>query len=466
MRLALGISLLVATLAAGCASAPHGAAAIQPPPTTAAEHDAATVAQCAQRMEHCYGLMERLRSGGRRHAEFLMPRDQDLLEHSLAEYLRCRQTLKQIAAAHDAHDAELSRLSRKCRQQYDVSVVSFAAEDPVLWRAMNQSFHRSSIPRGSCDEIVYELTATPKASLANNEQERVGELIRRRALLLPGVENDLRHTPGVQLISSSGQAITSQLSRGQNLLVTATGRLKNPTARTLAFTVEQRARLRATLLPGDILLTYTAGYASNLFVPGNFKHAATFVGTEEERRRVGYPRERLLAVASPKSERLVNTLAQGTTASGEVADVVESVAEGVLLINFDKLLTTRINRLLVLRPRLADEDRAHQLADVFSYVGDEFDFSFDLTDASDQVCTEVVYRSLQGRGGIDLTLANYAGRLTLPPDEILKYAAKRGRDQFECVLIVDESQEKAGAAQVIHGAETSSWIDRLLGATR
>jgi hypothetical protein len=138
----------------------------------------------------------------------------------------------------------------------------------------------------------------------------------------------------------------------------------------------------------------------------------------------------------------------------------------VLLINFDRLLTTRINRLLVLRPRLTEHDRARQLADVFSYVGDEFDFSFDLTEASNQVCTEVVYRSLQGRGGIELPLINYAGRLTLPPDEILKYAVTQGQGQFECILAVGDAPQSPGMAMLIPGGETNAWISRLLGTAQ
>jgi hypothetical protein len=339
-------------------------------------------------------------------------------------------------------------------------------EDPVLWRALNQSFYRSDIPRGSCDRILHEVTASQAAPLAGDAEERVHELIRRRGWLLPAVENELWHVKPMELLFGSGRAVYAQLQKGQNLLVAGTGRIKNPIARPVLITDEQRGQIRNALQPGDVLLTYTAGYVCNLAIPGNFKHAVTFVGTNEERRRVGLPPETLLAIAGANNQRLARVLAQTTIESGEAADMVEAVAEGVLLNNLQRMLASRINRLVALRPRLSHVERAEQIRDVLSYVGDEFDFAFDLTDASDQVCTEVVYRSLQGRGGIDLTLSEHAGRLTLPPDDILRYCMQRGSDQFECILIVDEAPEAAGTARILHAAEAQERIAQLPGVHR
>ena len=69
-----------------------------------------------------------------------------------------------------------------------------------------------------------------------------------------------------------------------------------------------------------------------------------------------------------------------------------------------KIMDTHINRLLVLRPILTEEERTEFLAGVFSYLGDEYDFYFDFADSSRQVCTEVHYRTLNGKGGINFTL--------------------------------------------------------------
>ena len=462
MRLVVWTLLLLLPMA-GCATGPLTAQRVGSTQIPSAEGDAQIIAQCAERMDQCFGSMRRLQSTTRQHPDFLSPRDHDVLERSLAEYLFCRHELERIAEQQKRRDAELSLVSLRCKTQQDVHLASLAFEDPVLWRGLNQSFHRSDIPRGSCDRILHEVTASQAAPLAGDAQEQVNDVIRRRGLLLPTVENELWHAQPMELVCASGHALSAQLQRGKNLLVTGTGRIKNPIYRPLLISDEQRRQIRSALQPGDVLLTYTAGYVCNLIVPGNFKHAVTFVGTEDERRRAGLPQEMLLAIAGPNHQRLARVFTQTKIESGEAADVVEAVAEGVVLNNLDRMLDSRVNRLVALRPRLSHAERAEQMRDVLSYVGDEFDFSFDLTDASDQVCTEVVYRSLQGRGGIDLLLSQHAGRLTLPPDDILRYCMQRGGNQLECILLVDESPEAAGTASILRGEEAQKGIARLLG---
>lgn len=462
MRVALWM-LLPMLLAAGCASSPPLAQGHRVHEIRGNEPDAQLLARCAARMEQSLAFIQRLRDPTRQDPDFLAPRDQDMLEHSWSDYLACRQALEQIATRQERQNAELSEASRQCKTQYDAHLASLAVEDPVLWRALNQSFHRSGIPQDSGERILHELTDS-RTTLASESAERMHNVIRHRALLLPEVENELRHTQPAQFLKSTGETISSRVEKAQHLVVTGTGRIKNPAYRQLTIPPEQRREVRAALLPGDIVLTYAAGYVTNLFVPGSFKHALTFVGTEEERRAVGYPAERLLAAAGARSERLAAALAQTTTKkSGKPADVVEAISEGVLLNNLDELLETRVNRLVVFRPRLTEAERAEQLIDVLSYVGDDFDFDFDLTDASDQVCTEVVYRSLQGRGGARFTLSEIVGRMTLTPDDIVRYCTRHAGEQFDCILGIDGAPMGTGKARITTGAAAQEWVAGLLG---
>jgi len=394
--------------------------------------------------------MRRLREGSHREPDFLSPREQDLVEQVFAEYLCCRRELEQAAKHQGTPDIEQKDLSLRCKAEHDVQLAALALEDDVLGRALNQSFHRSAIPPGTCDRIIHEVTAAPVAS-SSESQQRWNDIVQRRAWVAPSVENQMRHLPPLELLADSQSAISTQLQHQKNMLVAGIGRLKNPTAHPLQFSEQQRRQIRSTLRPGDVPLTYTAGMTSNLFIPGNFKHAAIFVGTADERGREGLDSPRLLSIAGPPK-----------LASGAAADVVEAVSEGVLLNNFDRILTTRVNRLAVLRPCLNESDRASQIADALSYVGDSFDFTFDLTDASDQVCTEVVYRSLQGRGGIDIPLLQHAGRLTLAPDDFAKYATQAAGALLPCVLLVEEPPESLGKISVLAGAEAQQRLGQLL----
>jgi len=420
--------------------------------------DLENFADCADRMARSIGVMQKLRATTRLHPDFLLPRDQDLLECSLAEYFSSSQELEKIAERQQLRNPELSHLSRRVRTEHDVRVASLAVEEPVLWRAMNQSFHRSSIPRGTCDRLLHRLTVSDAELVAGDSREQVKDLIRRRGLVAPALENSVRHCPAVEAVFATRHALSGHYHDSQKLFAAGIGRIKNPAIRLLNISPEQRSQLRQMLRPGDVLLTYSAGYASNWFIPGHFKHAATFVGTNQERRDAGLPPEALLAAAGINSQRLARVVDQATIGSGEAADVVEAVTEGVRLNSFDRMITSRISQLVVLRPHLSDHERAEQIADVLSYVGDEFDFSFDLTDASDQICTEVVYRSLQGRGGIEIHLTDHVGRRTLLPDDILSYAARRGRSQFTCILIVDEA---FGMPSVLTASDAQKWITSL-----
>jgi len=106
---------------------------------------------------------------------------------------------------------------------------------------------------------------------------------------------------------------------------------------------------------------------------------------------------------------------------GSRADLIEAVAEGVKFSNLDTILDTHVNRLLVLRPLINDAERTAFLAGVFAYVGDPYDFRFDFADASRQVCTEVIYRALNGKSQIDFKLTSRAGHPTLSADDIVLY---------------------------------------------
>ncbi|MGI8979772.1 MAG: YiiX/YebB-like N1pC/P60 family cysteine hydrolase [Pirellulaceae bacterium] len=490
--LALLLPLLAGcAMLAGCASGLPAARSSRRPAVVHDEQaDAQVISRNAARMEVCLATLRRLRGDQpAREPDYLLPSEHDLVERTLTEYLACRDELQQIAIRHTSPSspAGLSQLAIARQAECDIALTGAALDDDVLRRALNQEFHRSGIPEGTCDRIMHEVTdsnlvrslpePTPGGSVvpasygediqsapsARDARRRIEGIIRRRSLLLPVVENEMWHLPPTHFLTSTARVAGNQLHRCRGAFVASLGRLQNPAARPLEFTPAQRQQIRGSLQPGDVLLTYTEGFASNLLIPGAFKHAATFVGTEDDRRRAGIPADVLAAHAGPSNERLPQVLRQLKTTDGETADVVESVAEGVLLSHFDRILTTRVNRLVVLRPRLAPEERASQLVDVLSFVGDEYDFSYDLTDGSDQVCTEVVYRSLHGRGGIAFPLTKHAGRFTLTADEILKYHLEAGANQFECVLIVDEEPRSPGKATIHFADEGHAWISRLPG---
>lgn len=413
----------------------------------------------------------------------LSMRGQEVVESLYFDYLACRKTLDQVAGRNEAN---FSRLATTQRIRADAALVFTFLEDDLMTRTLNQSFYRHGIASNTFDEIVFEVTdpkvmeqldkafapgnpaldfatASPHgAQAADQARELVQSIVQRRTRLLPETTNKLWHAPPARALIGSTRAVTEQWRRGRSSLIEGVGRMKNPLARPLAFSEVQREEIHRLLEPGDVILTYSSGWASNLFLPGNFKHAITYVGTPAERARIGLTPERAALFPEPRRSRLAHSLGQTTLETGEPANLVESLAEGVIFGNLDDVLKTRINRLVVLRPRLHPEERLAQLTDVFSFVGDEYDFFFDFADGSDQVCTEVVYRSLQGRGGIDFSLVKRAGHVTLSADDIIQYYLENPHREFACIAFVDEDEQAAGSAKLLVFDHAQQHVARLM----
>lgn len=178
----------------------------------------------------------------------------------------------------------------------------------------------------------------------------------------------------------------------------------------------------------------------------------------------------LSANVLPPDERyevqaLAANLQQSGLPDGTKADMIEAVAEGVIFNDLEHIMDTHINRMLVLRPKLSDAERADFLVEVYSYLGDGYDFRFDFADASQQVCTEVIYRAINGKGSIDFTLTVRAGHETLSADDIANYHLDS--EAFDFVLLVDTNPDsKNNEALLFVGPEGESRIEALMKETK
>jgi len=118
---------------------------------------------------------------------------------------------------------------------------------------------------------------------------------------------------------------------------------------------------------------------------------------------------------------------------------------------------------VVLRPRIDERERSEFLAGVFAYVGDPYDFRFDFADASMQVCTEVIYRALNGKGGIRFELTTRAGHPTLSADDVVNYHLETGGDHFNFLLYAEEDPDAGGhRARVLVGDAGAKRLQALM----
>lgn len=372
-------------------------------------------------------------------------------------------------------------------------VGAFSA-DPIAAAKLNEAFFRSEIPRGSYDRIRLGVTSKESAQRLESawalfQRDCQGAEIQKLVREDPAVARLVAAVPDDYLRAKAardrlaGNSLASALAHSEAAaavrraetgwgdlkyrirsgLFKDVSRIRNPRDKVIVFSAAQHAQVKRLLEPGDIILTYTAGYMSDVFIPGRFKHGITYVGSPAQRMAAGLNAARLPELAAPERAVMAEVMERAILPDGKEADVIEAVAEGVIFNNLGHLMETHINRLLVLRPLLNGRERADFLTGVFSFHGDPYDFLFDFGDASRQVCTEVIYRGLNGKAGIRFPLTRRGGHPTLSADDVVDYHFKAGGRHFEVVLYAEEDFSRAGhRALVFTGAGAERKLKQLM----
>lgn len=228
----------------------------------------------------------------------------------------------------------------------------------------------------------------------------------------------------------------------------------------------QVQKLIETLEPGDILLTRSEWYLSNIGLPGFWPHAALYIGTPEQRRRFfddagvrswceaqggsAADIEALLSERYPVAYRA----SVGLLDDGHPARVIEAISEGVSFTSIEH--TAACDTLAVLRPRLDTRDKAAALVRAYHFAGRPYDFNFDFQTDAALVCTELVFKAYEPRAdcrGLQLPVGEVLGRLVTSANEIVRqFDAQCGtpEQQFDLVLFLDghETARRAVAASL------------------
>ena len=465
-----------------------------------------TIQSVAPHLDELDAAFEKLPNPADLGRDYFNARETEEFEGLLFRFLAIQTTLWDMVDSYGGQDADfpadeidtkahvLSITATLLLASHTAFVVARFADEPIAIAQLNEVYFRSEIPFGSYDRMRVNTTApdlletvteskalyakemadphSALATLANNDAE-YASLITQIPALRDVAESRLQqvaryypsHSEAEKLAREDKEEQHKTLYALRSLLFKEVSRLKNPTAHVVVFSDAQKQEIFSLLEPGDLVLTYTAGYMSDVFIPGTFKHGITYIGTPDNRKSIG-----LSANVLPPDERfdvleLTANLQQSSLPDGTHADMIEAVAEGVIFNNLELIMDTHINRMLVLRPRLSDAERAAFLVEVYSYLGDGYDFRFDFADASQQVCTEVIYRAINGKGSIDFALTERAGHETLSADDIANYHLDS--EAFEFVLLVETKPDsKNNEALVYIGPEGEDRIEALMNATK
>ena len=175
-----------------------------------------------------------------------------------------------------------------------------------------------------------------------------------------------------------------------------------------------REQLRPLLRPGDVFITRKEHAMTNYFLPGFWPHAALYLGEREGLAQLGLGDQEHVR---PRWERLL------TADPREPRRVLEALKDGVQIRSVDSPLSS--DAVLVLRPRLTPNEIAQAIVRGLFHEGKPYDFDFDFSRSDRLVCTEIVYRSYEGVGGMRFQLVRRAGRLTLAAEDLIQMALDR-----------------------------------------
>jgi hypothetical protein len=196
------------------------------------------------------------------------------------------------------------------------------------------------------------------------------------------------------------------------------------------ITDENREKILQKTLPWDILLTRQNWVATNLNIPGFWKHMAMYIGIGSDiKKKYHFPGVKDL---------------EDTTHY-----IAEAIGIGVRIIPIELFLSHN-DYLSVIRPIFSAEKKSRAIIKVLSLLGREYDYSFNYYSDMNYVCSTLVTKAylpeFEYDEGIDITLTRIGISITYPPNDIAKkYAWEYGteKQELEFVAFID-SLDKTG----------------------
>lgn len=171
------------------------------------------------------------------------------------------------------------------------------------------------------------------------------------------------------------------------------------------------SELQAALRPGDVIVVRKEHAFTNYFLPGYWPHAALYLGTLNQLQDMQLHKHHHVGRKWSQIESLDPKRCHR---------VLESMKDGVHIRSLANPLQS--DAVAVIRPRLSVDQISAAISRGLQHEGKSYDFDFDFSRSDRLVCTEVVYRSYEGVGGIAFELTRRAGRITLSAEDLLQKA--------------------------------------------
>lgn len=444
-----------------------------------------------------YGEMKHLENSATRHETgYFSNIENDQIENLLFRYLILRTSIWEIVNKYRDYSTYSDDPSENMKAliigytsalilyKYSGILITSNMEDDQAIDKLNESYYISGIPRGTFQtvftsltkhenldelDIAHELISTemnePGTELYSlikdpiygpllNDLDQLHlahvklreEILNHFFLITPELTNRFRHSSIKKKVEDLIIKTGSRFNALKAMVLTYGGHLKSPLSNHITFSDREKDTLISILHPGDIILIYSEGYMSNIFLPGIFKHGIVFVGSKN-----GWEENDWRSIDISLEQR--SFIRPGD-------DIIEAIAEGVVSGSLKMILENKINRLAVFRPDLSKSQVQDVLKTVHSYLGNSYDFSFDFNNAETQVCTELIYRGFNDIGPIHFELSKRAGAMNMSAEDICRSALQTGN--LELVTLVIEDEYRAGKPRFVKKEYRTKIINELL----
>ena len=444
-----------------------------------------------------YGEMKHLNNNATRHETgYFSNIENDQIENLLFRYLILRTSIWEIVNKYRDYSTYsddpfenmkaliIGYTSALILYKYSGILITTNMEDDQAIDKLNESYYISGIPRGTFQtvftsltkhenldelDIAHELISTemnePGTELYSlikdpiygpllNDLDQLHlahvklreEILNHYFLITPELTNRFRHSSIKKKVEDLIIKTGSRFNALKAMVLTYGGHLKSPLSNHITFSDREKDTLISILHPGDIILIYSEGYMSNIFLPGIFKHGIVFVGSKN-----GWEENDWRSIDISLEQR--SFIRPGD-------DIIEAIAEGVVSGSLKMILENKINRLAVFRPDLSKSQVQDVLKTVHSYLGNSYDFSFDFNNAETQVCTELIYRGFNDIGPIHFELSKRAGAMNMSAEDICRSALETGN--LELITLVIDDEYRAGKPRFVEKEYRTKIINELL----
>lgn len=196
------------------------------------------------------------------------------------------------------------------------------------------------------------------------------------------------------------------------------------------ITQENLSNFAKQLVPGDILLTRQNWTATNLNIPGFWKHMAMYIGTGKY-----------------ISEHFGHLLPRNQDLRPEIHYIIEAIGKWVQLVPINDL-SCHNDYMSAVRPRFSQSKIVSAISKTIPLIWKEYDYSFNYYSDLNYVCSTLVTKAYLPDSidseWIHITLVRVATGITYPPNNLVEKMNQDilvGNEELDFVAFLDSCEK-------------------------